>query len=86
MRAKEMLNKLRWDPSFKDANPVVTYLHRGAPRNERHVRMSDIQEFLTSDFVILRPDGFDSYIPYHRVLRIEDDDGSLLWRKRQPSE
>lgn len=86
MRAKEMLSKLRWDPSFKDTDAVVVYLHRGAPHNERSVKMSDIKEYLVSDFMILRPDGFDSYIPYHRVLRIEDENGSLLWKKKHISE
>jgi uncharacterized protein (UPF0248 family) len=86
MRAKEMLSKLRWDPSYAGIEYLVTYLHRGAPKNERTVKMSEIQEFLTSDFVILRPDGFDSYIPYHRILRIEYEQGGLVWIKRHASE
>ncbi len=86
MRAKEMLSKLRWDPSYAGMDFTVTYLHRGAPHNERAVRMSEIKEYLTSDVMILRPDGFDSYIPYHRILRIEDDTGKLMWKKGRTTE
>ena len=86
MRAKEMLSKLRWDPSYEDMDAIIVYLHRGAPHNERSIRMSDIQEYLTSDFIILRPDGFDSYIPYHRILRIENEKGALIWKKGHASE
>ena len=41
-----------------------------------------IRDRCTSDFRIVREDGIESYIPYHRVLRIEGPDGKVVWRKR----
>ncbi|RZN45179.1 DUF504 domain-containing protein [archaeon] len=84
MRAREMLNKLKWHPDYEARRYTVVYLHRGAPRNERAIAFEDIDELCTSDFRIVREDGIESYIPYHRVLRIEGPDGKVVWRKRPP--
>jgi len=47
--------------------------------------MQDVEEYGTSDFTVLRKDGLESYIPYHRILRIEDGDKNVVWEKRSPT-
>ena len=44
MRAREMLNKLKWHPDYEARRYTVVYLHRGAPRNERAIAFDDIEE------------------------------------------
>lgn len=85
MRAHEMLSKIRWHPDYDESLYIIVYLHRGAPNDERSARMQDVEEYGTSDFTVLRKDGLESYIPYHRILRIEDGDKNVVWEKRSPT-
>lgn len=74
--ARDALNELRWHRQrLQDA--LVTYVHRGAPGDERTVRGGDILG-LRRGFLDLRG---GASIPYHRVLRIELD-GATVWRRR----
>jgi len=82
MRAKEMLSMLRWHPDHKEKEYMIVYIHRGAPHDERSIRLSEIEAFYTSDFLIMRADGMESYIPFHRMKRIEDSSGNVIWEKR----
>ncbi|MHC1605481.1 MAG: DUF504 domain-containing protein [Candidatus Methanofastidiosia archaeon] len=82
MRAKEMLSKIRWHPDYDERKYQIVYLHRGAPKDEKRINFSEIEELLTSDFIITNKDETKSYIPYHRVLRIEDSEGNSIWKKR----
>lgn len=77
MRPREVLNKLKWHPDFVFEEYTVVYLHRGAPKNERSISCRDIVALEHSDFVL--PE--DVHIPYHRVLRILDKEGKVIWRK-----
>jgi hypothetical protein len=82
MRAREMLNKIKWHPDYDENEYYVIYLHRGAPKDERSVPFSSIQSLCTSDFMLLDKDGIEIYIPYHRVKRIVDCHGGAVWKKR----
>lgn len=77
MRPREVLNKLKWHPDFEFEEYTVVYVHRGAPNNEKSVLCSEIVELEHSDFVLEE----ETHIPYHRVLRILDKDGKVIWRK-----
>ncbi len=77
MRPREVLNRLKWHPDLNFEEYEVVYLHRGAPNNERKVSCRDIVELEHSDFVLAE----DVHIPYHRVLRILDGDGNVVWKK-----
>ena len=80
MGPREVLNKLKWDPSFKLEDAEVTILHRGAPGEARVFRGSDILELGSGFMRVSSPEGEVS-IPYHRILRIEAR-GRVLWEKR----
>lgn len=77
MRPREVLNKLKWHPDLKFEEYTVVYLHRGAPKNEKSISCEDIIKLEHSDFVLVE----GTHIPYHRVLRILDKDGKVVWRK-----
>jgi uncharacterized protein (UPF0248 family) len=77
MRPREILNKLKWHPDFDFEEYEVVYVHRGAPNNEKRVSCRDIVDLEHSDFVLQE----GTHIPYHRVLRILDKDGTVMWKK-----
>jgi uncharacterized protein len=70
---REVLNQLKWGPEGGLDRAEVTYLHRGAPGDEKLVKGSDIVELERSFFCTS-----ESKVPYHRIRRIALD-GRLLF-------
>ncbi len=71
-----LLNKLRWDPRFREDEVKIYYLHRTEEGEEyRILLLSEVRD-LGSDFMIL--DG--AMIPYHRVVRVEYKGKTLYLR------
>jgi uncharacterized protein (UPF0248 family) len=70
---REVLNELRWKPGMSLAEAEITYVHRGAPKDEMTIRGSDIMELERSFFVTR-----ESKIPYHRIKRIVSE-GKVLF-------
>lgn len=64
---REVLNGIRWMKGDL-SNVTVTYVHRGAPGDQRTIRGEDIAELGRSFFKV-----GDGQIPYHRIIRIEKD-------------
>ena len=81
MRPREILNKLKWHPELQFEEYTVVYVHRGALRDEKSVSCKEIVRLEHSDFILEGLEG-EVHIPYHRVLRILDKDGRIVWRKR----
>lgn len=79
MGPREVLNKLKWDPSFRLEDAEVTILHRGAPGDKRIIRGGDILELGRGLMRVATPEG-EASIPYHRILRIEAR-GRVLWER-----
>jgi uncharacterized protein (UPF0248 family) len=70
---REVLNELKWKPGMSLDKAEITYIHRGAPRDEMTIQGSDIIELERSFFVTQ-----ESKIPYHRIKRIVYE-GKLLF-------
>lgn len=62
---REILNELRWRPGESLDDAEITYIHRGAPADERSIYGVDITELERSFFVT-----GEARIPYHRIKRI----------------
>lgn len=62
---REVLNELRWKPGMSLTEAEITYVHRGAPKDEMTIKGADIVELQHSFFVTA-----ESMIPYHRIKRI----------------
>lgn len=83
MRVKDLLNKLRWAPQFKNKILKITYIHRGAPNDIRHITSDKINRICSSYFTYNNSVGEDVVIPYHRIITVIDEDsGEILWVKR----
>ena len=59
---RKVLNELRWKPEEDLAEAWITYVHRGAPGDERSISGKDIVELEQSFFVTE-----DAKIPFHRI-------------------
>jgi uncharacterized protein (UPF0248 family) len=65
---RDIFNEIKW--RFNLANCKIYYKHRGAPGDVKIVEGSLIKNIERS-FLVLEGDFEDSYIPYHRIFRIE---------------
>jgi uncharacterized protein (UPF0248 family) len=69
---REILNRLKWkDGSLKGVQ--VTYVHRGAPRDQLTISAEEIRSLGRSFFYTGEGD-----IPYHRIVLIERE-GEVLF-------
>lgn len=77
MRPREFLNMLKWHPEYDFEKYSVVYVHRGAPNDEKTVSCTDIVDLEHSDMIIEER----THIPYHRIKRILDSQGNVVWKK-----
>ena len=76
---REVLNELKWREDAL-AEAEVWYVHRGAPGDARVVPGGAVAD-LQRSFLVLREDGRETMIPYHRVFRIARG-GRSVWERR----
>ncbi|HMK47718.1 MAG TPA: DUF504 domain-containing protein [Methanocella sp.] len=71
---KDVLNRLRWKAGESLADATVYYVSRGGPGDSASVNGAEIKT--------IEPFGFElesgSYIPYHRVYRIDYRGGTIF--------
>lgn len=70
---REVLNGILWGRGGL-SNVIVTYVHRGAPDDVAMINGKDILELGRSFFRV-----GESHIPYHRIIKIEND-GEEVYR------
>jgi uncharacterized protein (UPF0248 family) len=70
---REVLNRIKWTKG-ELSDVMVTYAHRGAPDDMAVIKGEDIMELGRSFFR-----AGESYIPYHRIIKIEND-GEEVYR------
>jgi hypothetical protein len=59
---RDILNELRWRPGESLDDAEITYIHRGAPGDERTISGADVIELERSFFVTS-----EAKVPYHRI-------------------
>jgi uncharacterized protein (UPF0248 family) len=63
------------------AETQLVYRHRGAPRDELTIKVSDISKIGKGWFMLA---DRETQIPFHRVLLVKNvGSGEILWEKRQ---
>jgi len=75
---KRFLNELLWHPEKSLVGVDLTYVHRGAPGDQKSVKARGLA-FEKSFFVITN--HIETRIPYHRITEIKKG-GEVLWKKR----
>ena len=86
MILRNFLNRLLWDEDYKKlrGNFAITYIHRGAPDDEKTINALEIKAVLATSFEIYSED-FQRIvkIPFHRIKYIVDlQNSTVIYRKR----
>lgn len=77
---RDILNEVKWKEGCDLSKCTIYYINRGSPNDIGIVSGSQIIEI--GGFLILEGDPYESYIPYHRILKIEYDDMVIFDRKQ----
>ena len=79
---KNIFNRIFWDKRIDRRDCTVTFIHRGAPSDQKIIAASLIIQVGSSWFTY-EDHGEETIIPMHRVITVENTKtGSVLWRKR----
>lgn len=76
---RDILNREKWVSKAGLAGLEVEILHRGAPRDTKVIRGESVAD-VAPRAMLVREDGEDTVIPYHRVRIIRRGD-TVIWRK-----
>ncbi|MFH1327395.1 MAG: RNA repair domain-containing protein [Candidatus Bathyarchaeota archaeon] len=81
MRQKEIFGKIFWDKRERVEDYTVTFIHRGAPGDQKTILCTSFVNVAKSWFTY-RSDEEETLIPFHRILEIKNlKTGKVLWRK-----
>ena len=85
MILRNFLNRLLWDDQLKKerANFALTYIHRGAPDDEKTINCLEIKSVLATGFEVYS-DEFNRVvkIPYHRIKYLVNlKEEKVIYRK-----
>ncbi len=75
-----------WDPKYRNVKGhVVEYIHRVNDKIIiKKAKLDNVEEIGSWYFVVKL--GFDrKIIPFHRIVRIIDNEGNILWSKTYTS-
>jgi len=84
LNPRDALNKILWDRRLKVEDYEVTFIHRGAERDEKTIPCSSIVKVGSSWFLYIAGEGgVETFIPFHRILTIRNVcSGDILWVKK----
>jgi uncharacterized protein (UPF0248 family) len=85
MILRNFLNRLLWDEDYKKIREhfAITYIHRGAPDDEKTINALEIKSVLATGFEIYSSDFQQVVkIPFHRIKYIVDlRKSEVIYRK-----
>ena len=80
MNPKEVLNELKWHPKKSLNSVVITFIHRGAEGDRKTILGREILS-IGNSFFSYTSENRETYIPYHRIVEIRNDN-VVLWSKK----
>jgi uncharacterized protein (UPF0248 family) len=89
MKTRAILNRIMWDSKLKNQQGdfTLTFIHRGAPNDEKTITYTQIVQVLASWFVYKDEAGEEVQIPFHRILNIKNiKRNKFLYLKQHHSE
>src|SRR4030042_3103073 len=79
---KNIFNKIFWDKRANIEDFEITYIHRGAPKDQKTIAASLITQVGKSWFVY-KDKSNKNQIPMHRIITIKNiKTGDFLWTKK----
>jgi uncharacterized protein (UPF0248 family) len=81
---RNVLNRLRWSDSENAEKYLITYKHRGAPEDRKHVRACQIVRLGKSYFTLPSESDEETIIPFHRIIEVRNVETNLvIWKSRK---
>jgi len=77
------LNKLLWDPKENSSDYELTFIHRGAPKDQKSISCDLILVVGSSGFEY-KVDEDVIFIPFHRVIEIINVETGQIMQRREP--
>jgi uncharacterized protein (UPF0248 family) len=79
---KNIFNKIFWDKRVNIEDFEITFIHRGAPKNQKTIAASLITEVGKSWFTYKNQND-ENKIPMHRIISVINiKTGDFLWKKK----
>jgi len=79
-----LFNKLEWDKSMEDQldDIYLSYIHRGFPDDKNIIAYNEIKDIDGHYFIIDGPYEENTYIPFHRILKVwNKKTGEVFYKK-----
>ncbi len=73
---REVLNRLKWDPSFDFSKVEIVYVDRAIPSGVSVMRGEEVED-IGHKFLFLKG---DIMIPMHRIIEIRYE-GKVFWKR-----
>ncbi len=70
-KIRSLLNKIKWDPQLKRKDFLLTFIHRGIPRNRKTIESKQLID-ITQNFFSYKDNGTITHIPFHRIIEIKN--------------
>lgn len=78
---RALLNEIKW--TGRDLSECkIYYINRGSPNDTAVVEGSQIKE-IDKGFLILEGIPYETYIPYHRIIRMEYEDQIIFEKTKK---
>jgi uncharacterized protein len=74
--ARTIINLILWHPEIQISETQITYIHRGVQGNLKKISGESIER-VDRGFLILKE---GTQIPFHRIIKIENND-KVLWKR-----
>lgn len=71
-RIRDFLNKVMWDERERPENYEIVYVSRGAPNGLERITCERITKIYSRGFEYVSAEGKVRYIPFHRIVLIEN--------------
>ncbi len=83
---RKILNQIKWDPDENISNYKISYLHRGAPNDQKTITADIIKEIKGSFLTFLdeTEEEEEVVIPFHRIRKIYNKiTKKIIWQKSE---
>lgn len=77
---RELFNEIKWK-GYDISKCTIYYISRGSPNDIAVIEGDQIKE-IDKGFLILEGMPYETYIPYHRIIRIEYENQAVFEKKR----
>lgn len=85
MNLRDLLLEYQWNSKkIPDVKYIqISFIHRGAPKDEKIIQYEDIFE-IKKKFFVIKVDNISNYIPFHRIKKIINSNTHKVLYQKKP--